>query len=242
MDLNGKVALITGGARRVGRSISTALANAGCHLAIHYHQSAQEAADLVQAAREMGLRADSAQADLRQPGEIDALFAAIERKFGQLDILVNSAAEMQVQDLLAASVDEWEQAMDLNLRAPFLCVQHAARLMNAQGGNIVNVSDIGARKTWTRFPLYSISKAGLEMLTRLAARALGPSIRVNAVAPGLVLRSPETDPEQWERLYQALPLGRPGTPEDVARAVVFLCRNDFITGETITVDGGRQLI
>lgn len=241
MDLDGKVALVTGGASRVGGEISSALVKAGCHLLVHYHLSEEKAAAVVQETRETGHRAIPLQADLRQPAEVEGLFEAIEAEFGRLDILVNSAAEMQAIEFTTASISDWERTMDLNLRAPFLCIQRAAWLMEGQGGSIVNISDVGARETWTRFPLYSISKAGLEMLTRLAARALGPDVRVNAVAPGLVLRSPETPPEEWERLYHALPLRRPGSPRDVARAVIFLCQNDFITGETITVDGGRQL-
>lgn len=242
MELEGKVALVTGGASRVGRSISTALAEHGCDLVVHYHQSAKAAEEFVRSAESMGVRAVSAPADLRQEAGVTALFAAVDAHFAGLDILVNSAADMAAGDLGTATLADWERTINLNLRAPFLCIQAAAQRMNGGAGVIINITDVAADKTWTRFPIYSVSKAGLEMLTRLAARALGPDIRVNAIAPGLILRSPDTSPERWESLYRALPLRRPGSPEDVAQGVIFLCQNEFITGETLFIDGGRQLI
>jgi pteridine reductase len=242
VELEGKIALVTGGASRVGRAISSALAQHGCHLVVHYHRSAQAAEEVVRMARSIGVRAIRAQADLRREEDVEALFASVDEGFDRLDILVNSAADMQAGDLRSATINDWEQTINLNLRAPFLCTQQAARRMGGRSGVIINISDVAAAKTWTRFPVYSISKAGLEMLTRLAARSLGPQIRVNAIAPGLVLRAPDTDPERWENLYRALPLGRPGSPDDVARGVIFLCQNEFITGETLFIDGGRQLI
>jgi pteridine reductase len=173
---------------------------------------------------------------------VKALFQAVDEQFGGLDILVNSAADMPSGDLLTAGLDDWERTMGLNLRGPFLCIQAAAQRMRGRSGVIINITDVATERAWTRFPIYSISKAGLEMLTRLAARSLAPGIRVNAIAPGLILRSPDTSQDRWEALYGALPLKRPGDPEDVARGVIFLCQNEFITGETLVIDGGRHLI
>ncbi len=242
MELDGKVALVTGGASRIGRVISAALMDHGCHLVVHYHQSREDALDLVRMAESGGVRAIAARADLRHARDVKTLFQSVDEEFGGLDILVNSAAHMTSDDLRTATLADWERTMDLNLRGPFLCIQAAAQRMQGRSGVIINITDVATEMAWTRFPIYSISKAGLEMLTRLAARALAPGIRVNAIAPGLILRSPDTGPDRWETLYGALPLKRPGGPEDVARAVVFLCQNEFITGETLLIDGGRHLI
>jgi NAD(P)-dependent dehydrogenase (short-subunit alcohol dehydrogenase family) len=138
-------------------------------------------------------------------------------------------------------VEDWEAALDLNLRAPFLCAQQAARRMS-RGGLIVNVSDIGARKAWSGFPSYTVSKAALESLTKLLARSFAPTIRVNTIAPGLVLPSANVTPEEWEKLIQRLPLKRAATTEEVASALEFLIKNEYITGQTIVVDGGYSLV
>ncbi|MEJ5225495.1 MAG: SDR family oxidoreductase, partial [Anaerolineales bacterium] len=132
-------------------------------------------------------------------------------------------------------------ALDLNLRAPFLMSQRAARRMTA-GGLIVNITDVGARKTWSAYPAYTVSKAALESLTRVLARALAPDIRVNAVAPGLVLPAADMSPEAWQILTEKMPLRRTARPEEIAAALDFLLDNHFVTGETITVDGGYSLI
>ncbi|MBN1453205.1 MAG: SDR family oxidoreductase, partial [Anaerolineales bacterium] len=136
---------------------------------------------------------------------------------------------------------EWDAALDLNLRAPFLCAQQACLRMK-RGGLIVNVSDIGAGKAWSRFPSYTVSKAALESLTKVQARSFAPSVRVNAIAPGLVLPSRNVTDEEWERLIGRLPLKRPATTEEVASALEFLLKNEYITGQTVVVDGGYSLL
>lgn len=138
-------------------------------------------------------------------------------------------------------LEAWDAALDLNLRAPFLMAQEASKLMT-EGGLIVNISDIGAQKAWSRYPSYAISKAALESLTKVLARAYAPSIRVNAIAPGLVLQSDVVTPEEWERLVSKLPLKRPARPEEITSALEFLIGNEYVTGQTIVVDGGYSLV
>jgi pteridine reductase len=242
MDLVGKIALVTGSAHRVGRNIALALAERGCDLLIHYNNSASEAQSAADAARATGVRAASVQADLSRLNGIEKLFQGFDQVYKRLDLLVNSAAIMHQVNLMSVSEEEWDQPLDLNLKAPFFCIQRAAERMQPQGGAIVNISDVAGLRPWGRYPTHSISKAGLEMLTAVSARALGPKIRVNAVAPGPVLRSEWIDERRWQEITGGLPLQREGSPGDVAEAVIFLCENDFITGETIIVDGGRNLV
>jgi pteridine reductase len=240
--LDGKVALVTGSARRVGRAIGLALARQGCRIVVHHHQSPREAEEASAEARAAGAQAIVAQADLADRASIASLFATIDKAYGGLDILVNSAAVLEPSDLLTASEADWERTMGLNLRGAFFCLQEAARRMKERGGGvIVNISDVAAHRPWKRYPIHSISKAGVEMLTRVAALSLAPEIRVVAVSPGPVLKPDRMTQARWSRLTSALPLRRGGTPEDVARAVVFLIQNDYITGETLMLDGGDHL-
>jgi NAD(P)-dependent dehydrogenase (short-subunit alcohol dehydrogenase family) len=238
MELAGKVALVTGGAQRVGRSIARALAREGCDLVVHFHRSQVEAEATVAELRTLGPSAVAVQADLRRLDELERVFAEIDRRHGRLDLLVNSAAILEPVDLFNASEADWASTMDLNLRAPFFCLQAAARRMRPGGGAIVNISDVAGRRPWPRYPIHSISKAGVEMLTRVAALALAPEIRVNAVAPGPVEKPQRMSDERWAEIGRALPLGRPGRAADVAEAVVFILRNDYLVGETLVVDGG----
>ena len=158
-----------------------------------------------------------------------------------LKVLVNSAAIIPVGDAHTLSVQDWDAAFDLNLRAPFLCAQEAAKRMK-DGGLIVNVTDVGAQKSWSRYPSYSVSKAGLEELTKILARSFAPSIRVNAVAPGLVLQSDLVSAEDWNRLVERLPLKRAATVEEIASAVEVLLNNEYVTGQTLVIDGGYSLL
>jgi len=243
MELPGKIALVTGGAHRVGREIALALAHAGCYLAIHYHKAEKAAKATAAEAQALGVDAAIFRADLSKLDEIDGLFSLIDSQFGPLDILVNSAAIMKKVDFLKADEDDWHNTIDLNLKAPFFCIQKAVERMQINGaGAIVNISDIAGLRPWRDYPVHSISKAGLEMLTKVAARAYAPEVRVNAVAPGPVLKPDEMPNERWQEIGSALPLQGSGNASDVARAVIFLLENDFITGETLVVDGGNQLI
>jgi NAD(P)-dependent dehydrogenase (short-subunit alcohol dehydrogenase family) len=157
-----------------------------------------------------------------------------------MKVLINSAASMKHENLRSVSAEDWDSALNLNLRAPFLISQRAAERMK-EGGVIVNVTDAGVWKTWTGFPAYLVSKSGLEMLTRLQAKAYAPNIRVNAIAPGLVLPSSDTKDEEWEKLISHLPLKHPASNDELASALEFLLHNQSITGQTIFVDGGYSL-
>lgn len=242
MDLKGKIALVTGSAHRVGKHIAIALGNEGCHLAIHYHGSKEKALTSVEEIQALGVKAFAFQANLSKYEEIIDLFQEIDQTFEGLDILINSAAILLRRDLLEVDIHEWNQIMNLNLKGAFFCLQQAAIRMHSWGGGvIINISDIIGRRPWAHYPVHSISKAGIEMLTKVAAIELAPEIRVNAIAPGLILAPESMQPKRWQELADASLLQRPGSPEDVARAVLFLLKNDYISGETLVVDGGMQL-
>ncbi len=235
------LALVTGGAHRLGKAIAFRLARMGFAIALHSFQAEDAARETTDELSGLGVPVYPLVADLRDPAQIAVLFAQVEALPHPMRVLVNSAAVIRKSHLMEISVDEWDDVMALNLRAPLLCSQAAARLM-ISGGVIVNISDVGARKTWTAFPAYSVSKSALETLTRLLARACGPSIRVNAIAPGLILPSADVSEPEWERLVARLPLRHAGSPDNVAQAVEFVVRNDYITGQVINVDGGYELV
>ena len=242
------LAVVTGGAHRLGRAFALTLAYQGYAVLVHYRRSAEQAAKTVAEIKTFGVPAFSMQADLAQSEHIEALFTLVdsllsrpEAHLSHLAVLVNSAAVMPRGDAHLLSVMEWDAALDLNLRAPFLCAQQASLRMT-RGGLIVNVSDIGAGKAWSGFPSYTVSKAALESLTKVLARSFAPAVRVNAIAPGLVLPSESVTNDEWNRLVQRLPLKRPATTEEVASALEFLLKNEYITGQTIVVDGGYSLL
>ena len=236
-----ELALVTGGAQRLGKAFSLSLARMGYAIGLHYRHSAQEAFQLKKEIEMLGVPAYLLRADLTKPEKIDQLFEILCEFDEPLKILVNSAAVMPVGNPRELPLEDWNEAIDLNLRAPFLMAQQAAKLME-KGGLIVNVSDVGAQKPWSRFSSYVVSKSGLETLTRVLARAFAPSIRVNSIAPGLVLQSDAVTPEEWDELVSRLPLRRPAQPEEIASALEFLIRNEYITGQTIVVDGGYSLL
>lgn len=236
------LALVTGAAHRVGRAIALELASQGFAIGLHYHHSRDKAEATAAEIAALGQPVVLLPADLSVPEQIDTLFEQVSETANPLRVLVNSAAVMPRGDLRAMPVEDWDAVMNLNLRAAWLCARAAARLMDSSGGVIVNISDSGAGKTWTGYPAYILSKAGIETLTRLLARSLGPAVRVNAVAPGLILPSPDLPPETWQRLVGRLPLREAGRPEDVARAVLFFVQNPYVTGQILAVDGGYQLV
>jgi NAD(P)-dependent dehydrogenase (short-subunit alcohol dehydrogenase family) len=235
------LAVVTGAAHRLGKAIAFELARHGLAIGLHYHASEQAARETASELRAAGAVVELLPADLSDPLQVEDLFRRIDRLPFHLKVWVNSAAVMARGDLRDLDVAEWDAALALNLRAPWLCAREAARRMGP-GGVVINISDSGVKKTWSAYPAYAVSKAGLEALTRLLAKNLAPAVRVNAVAPGLILQGsgfPEVD---WQRLVDRLPLKQAGTPQDVARAVWFLVENEHITGETIVVDGGYQLV
>jgi NAD(P)-dependent dehydrogenase (short-subunit alcohol dehydrogenase family) len=242
------LAIVTGGAHRLGRAFALTLAYEGYAVLVHYHRSSQAAAKTVTEIKSFGVPAFSMQADLTQEEHIQALFTLAnsllsrpESHLSHLAVMVNSAAVMPRGDAKTLSLDKWDAALDLNLKAPFLCAQQAYERMS-RGGLIVNVSDVGAEKAWSRFPSYTVSKAALESLTKVLARSFAPSVRVNAIAPGLVLPSENVSEDEWDKLVQRMPLKRTATTEEVASALEFLLKNEYVTGQTIVVDGGYSLL
>ncbi len=235
------IALVTGGAHRLGKAFALSLARMGYSIALHYRGSVDEADRTVKEIRALGVDCLPIRADLTVPERIDFLFSMVDEFKSPLRALVNSAAVMPVGKPQELDIHDWDSALDLNLRAPFLLAQEAAKRMTA-GGLIVNITDIGAQKAWSRYPSYTVSKAGLESLTKMLARAFAPAIRVNAIAPGLVLPSDVVTEEQWNKLVEKLPLKRAATLDEVTSALEFLIKNEYITGQTIVVDGGYSLI
>ena len=237
------LALVTGGAHRLGKAFGLTLARMGYDILLHYHSAEEEAQKTKTEIESLGVKVHLVKADLTQPDQIESLFSQLDFILhpSTFILLVNSAAIMPAGNPRELELNDWASALDLNLRAPFLLAQQAAKRMTA-GGLIVNITDIGAQKAWSRYPSYSVSKAGLESLTKLLARALAPSIRVNAIAPGLVLPSDVVTKEQWDKLVARLPLKRVATLDEVTSALEFLINNEYITGQTIVVDGGYSLI
>ena len=231
------LALVTGAAHRLGKSFALTLAQHGFDILLHYHHSLDAALLTKTEIESYGRRVTLAQADLTEPEQIKSLISNLQ----SLDVLVNSAAFMPGGTVEALSIENWDTSLDLNLRAPFLLSQEASKKMT-DGGLIVNITDVGAQKAWSRYPSYTVSKAALESLTKILARGLAPKIRVNAIAPGLVLQSDIVPPEEWERLIQRVPLKRPARPEEIASALEFLLKNEYITGQVIVVDGGYSLV
>ena len=231
------LALVTGAAHRLGKVFALTLAQLGFDILLHYHQSLDAALQTKAEIESVGRRVILSRADLTDPLQISSFLSKID----SLNVLVNSAAFMPSGNVDMLSIENWDTSLDLNLRAPFLLAQEAAKKMTS-GGLIVNITDVGAQKAWSRYPSYTVSKAGLESLTRILARAFAPKIRVNAIAPGFVLPSDIVPAEEWERLINRVPLKRPARIEEIASALEFLLKNEYITGQTIVVDGGYSLI
>ena len=213
------------------------LARQGFDILLHYHQSRDEALQTKAELESTGSRVTLIQADLTDPEQISSIIHQID----SLSVLVNSAAFMPAGNIDQLSIENWDTSLDLNLRAPFLLARQASQKMEP-GGLIVNITDVGAYKAWSRYPSYTVSKAALESLTRILARGLAPKIRVNAIAPGLVLQSEIVPADEWARLIKRVPLKRAARPEEIASALEFLLTNEYITGQTIVVDGGYSLI
>lgn len=231
------LALVTGAAHRLGKTFALTLARAGFDIVLHCHSSSDAAIQTQSEIESLSRRVILVQADLTDPSQTQSLISNVEH----LNVLVNSAAFMQNAKIDSLSLENWDSTLNLNLRAPFLLAQECSKKMT-DGGLIVNISDVGAQKAWSRFPSYTVSKAALESLTKILARALAPKIRVNAIAPGFVLQSDVVPPEEWERLIGRIPLKRPARTEEITSALEFLLKNEYVTGQTIVVDGGYSLI
>jgi len=248
VELTDQVALVTGSAHRVGRAIAVELARCGSHIMVHYNSSSPEAVrDTLQEIKSMGVDAFAVQANVGTQEGVASIFTAVREHFGRLNILVNSASNFQKRRILEVTLEDWQATMNTNLTGPFLCTQAAVAMMrenDPSGGAIVNICDKGSVDPWPEYAAHGISKAGLLALTRVCAVSLGPDIRVNAVIPGPVLRPAGRymSDEQWEAVGQKVPLKRTGTPEDVARAVSYLVRENYVTGAVLQVNGGEHLI
>lgn len=243
MDLNGKVALVTGAARRVGAEIAGALAARGATIAIHYRASSKEAEAMVAAIAGRGGRAGAFRADLEKVGEIERMVGAVIAAFGRLDVLVNSASVFQRKALEEVTERDWDVHLDTNLKAPFFASKFAGAAMRRQGaGKIVNIGDWAGIRPYRDYLPYTVSKSGLIGLTRALAKALAPEVQVNCIAIGPVLPPEDYSAEEVGRLVGATLTGRLGSPQDVARAVLFFCEGtDFATGATLLLDGGRLI-
>lgn len=243
-ELTGRVALVTGAGRRVGRAIGEGLGRAGARVAVHYHTSREGAESLVaDLNRNRGDVAESQafQADLRDARAAAELPRRVVEAMGRLDVVVNSASVMVRQPFGTVTPEEWDAVLAINLRAYFFVAQGAADALRASRGKIVNISDLSAFEAWPGYLPHSVSKAGVETLTRGLARVLAPEVCVNAVCPGPVLLPDSWGPDEAQAIVAGTPLKRLGSPADVAEAVLYLVSADYVTGTTLFVDGGRHL-
>jgi pteridine reductase len=238
--LSDKVALVTGAGKRLGRAVALRLAEEGMDVAVHYRESARDAAEVVGQIEERGRRAVAIHADLRSVDEIRRMLLETGNELGRLDLLVNSAANFLPGSVISTTEESWDASLDTNVKAPFLVSQAAAPMLRRSKGSIVNFADTSGVLGWAGFIPHSIAKAGVIMLTKCLAKALAPDVRVNAIAPGTITMA--GDPPEWESDFVKLaPLGETGKPSDVADAVVYLATAEFLTGHTLVLDGGRTL-
>ena len=242
MDLIDRVVLITGG-KRIGHVVATELAKRGADIATAYRGSRAEADRTVQEVAALGRRAIAIQADVSREADCRALVDTAVSQLGRLDALVNMASIYRSHPFTALTSQDWDDDLNVNLKAAFLCAQAAARHMTA-GGRIVNFSDwlaASGRPGYKDFVSYYVAKAGMKALTEALALQLAPGVLVNAIAPGPILPPPDLTEEENREVAAATPLGRWGGELEIAKAVIALIETEFITGETIRVDGGRHL-
>jgi NAD(P)-dependent dehydrogenase (short-subunit alcohol dehydrogenase family) len=242
MELAGRVALVTGAGRRLGRAMAAALAARGMTVALHHNASAAGAVELRDEIVAAGGRAGCFAADLTDPVAARELPRQVAAELGRLDLLVNSAAVMHRLRFEDTTPEQYDAILGLNLRSVFFCTQGAAAALRATRGKVINMADLAGLEPWPGFAAHSVSKAGVVMLTKVLARALAPEVTVNAIAPGAVLVPEEYNAAERDRLARSTPLGRLGTPADAVAALLYLVEGgDFVTGEVLVVDGGRLL-
>lgn len=240
MTRGGGIALVTGAGHRLGRAFAVALGARGMRVAVHYNASAEGAKETARLIESAGGRAQLFQANLLDANGPEGLIDSVKKEFGSLDVLVNSAAGMVRTPFGDITPEQWDEIFALNLRAPFFVAQNAARIMG-KGSVIVNIADLAAFETWPGYVPHSISKAGVVKMTESLAKVLAPNIRVNAVAPGAVLLPEDWDEAQSKRFVATTPLAAIGKPEDAVLAMLYLIDAEYVTGETILVDGGRRI-
>lgn len=239
--LQGRVALVSGAGKRLGRAVALRLAAEGADVAVHYGKSEAEAQEVVREIEKLGRRATAFGAELRDVAAVRALVARIVGQFNGLDILINSAANFLETKFSETTEESWDRSLDTNLKAPFFVTQAAAPYLEKSGkGVVINFADIGGLLGWKEFLPHSVSKAGVIMMTRILAKELAPRVRVNAIAPGTITMP--GDPTEWEvDFIRRAPLQRSGTPDEIADAVMYLATAEFVTGQVLVVDGGRTL-
>jgi pteridine reductase len=242
MEIDGKVAIVTGGAVRLGKALALALAEHGARVVVHYGSSAAPAQATVRQIQAMGSDALAIQADLSQPGQTPSIVERAAAHFGQVDILVNSAAIFEPGNWGDTTEANWDRHFAINLKSPFFLSQaFAVHVGRERAGHIVNIADWRGVRPGTGHVAYTLTKAALIAMTKSLAQALAPNIQVNAIAPGMILPPPGQDQAYLERWAHQIPAQRVGSPEEVARALIFLLRSDFVTGDLIFVTGGQHL-
>ena len=243
MELDGRVVLVTGAARRVGRAIALRFARAGCHIAVHHLSSSREAEQTAAQCRALGASAETFRADLGDPAAAAALVPEVLARLGRLDVLVNNASVFKPMSLDAFSVAEWDETLRINLTAPMILAHAARTALEQAGGHIINLADAALAHPSQNHLAYVVSKGALDTLTRVLARALAPRVNVVGIAPGVAVFPEHYDPQLRAQLTARIPLQRAGTEEEVAALSEFLVREgDYITGVVIPTDGGRQLV
>jgi pteridine reductase len=239
--LAGRVALVTGAGKRLGRAMALRLAREGADVAVHYGRSEKEALEVVSEIEKLGQRAAAFQAEMTDVGAVRKMVADVAAHFGRLDILVNSASNFLKATFAETTEATWDASLDTNLKGPYFCAQAAAPHLAKSGhGVIVNMADIGGLIGWREFLPYSLAKGGVVLMTRVLAKELGPAVRVNAIAPGTITMSGDT-PELEQGFVRRSVLGRSGRPEDITDALMYLVTAEFVTGHVLVVDGGRML-
>jgi 3-oxoacyl-[acyl-carrier protein] reductase/pteridine reductase len=238
--LEGKIALVTGAAKRIGRSLALTLASQGADVAITYRSSEAEAQATVDDLSRYGVRAIAVACDIREESSVSAAVAAVLNEFDRIDVLVNNAGKFETEPLEAISVEQWDAMFETNTRGPFLVAKAAYRALKQARGRIVNIGSLGGMHPWATHGHYCTSKAALHMLTKTMAKAWAPEISVNCVAPGMIVNG-ELD-EDYAHFAAKTPMQRNGTADDVATAVLFFATGPhFITGQVLSVDGGLGL-
>lgn len=242
-SLNGKVALVTGAAKRVGREIALVLAENGCHIVLHYHTSRKEALKTAAQIKKHGSQVILVKADVTKSDQVKKAVKSAVKAFGKIDILVNNAAVFKRTPFPNISELDWDRHIDTNLKGPFLfCKEVTPQMLRRKSGKIINLADWAAVRPYRHYLPYCVSKAGVISLTKALAKTLAPHIQVNAVAPGPVMLPPGTTKKDKKTIIDNVPLKKIGTPQDIAQAVLFLAKHsNFITGHTLTVDGGRLI-
>lgn len=239
--MHGKVALVTGGARRLGRAIALALAGAGARVIIHYNQSATQAQTTLAEIRALGVEAEAIGGDLSDTAAAERVVDTAIAHWGRLDLLVNNSGIWGATPVGSVTPERWDELMNVNLRSAFFVAQRAAPALKVARGAIVNIADIGAFQPWRNHTPYLVTKGGVVTLTRALAVDLAPEVRVNAVAPGPVLMPDDWSAEQGEQAARSTLLKRLGRAEDIGQAVLYLAQADYVTGVVLPVDGGHLL-